>query len=119
MGIYASRPKRLIGQVLSDVFVLTWALVWALIGVFINATIGVLAAPARETARAAARLAGDFTDAADQAAKVPGVGEQLRRPFDAASMTMGNLIVSANHQVDSIERLALIVGWLVFLIPVA
>ena len=94
-------------------------MVWALIGVFINATIGVLATPARETARAAARLAGDFTDAADQAAKVPGVGEQLRRPFDAASVTMGNLIVSANHQVDSIERLALIVGWLVFLIPVA
>jgi hypothetical protein len=119
MGIYASRPKRLIGQVLSDVFVLTWGVVWALIGVFINATIGVLATPARETARAAARLAGDFTDAADQAAKVPGVGEQLRRPFDAASVTMGNLIVSANHQVDSIERLALIVGWLVFLIPVA
>ena len=67
---------------------------------YINATIGVLAAPARETARAAAPLAGDFADAADQAAKVPSVGEQLRRPFDAASVTMGDLVVSANHQVD-------------------
>jgi hypothetical protein len=49
---------------------------------------------------------------------VPVAGEQLRRPFDAASVTLGNLITSANDQVTSIERLALIVGWLVFLIPV-
>src|SRR5687768_9561990 len=103
MGIYASRPKRLIGQVLSDVFVLTWGVIWGLIGAFISSTIAVLATPARETARTAARLSADFTDAADQAAKVPGVGDQLRRPFDAASVTMGILIVSANHQVDSIE----------------
>ena len=68
MGIYASRPKRLVGQVLADVFVLTWGVGWGLIGLFISSTIGVLATPARETARTAARLAGDFTDAADQAA---------------------------------------------------
>ena len=50
---------------------------------------------------------------------MPGVGEDLRQPFDAASVTLGNVITSANHQVESIERLALIAGWLVFLIPVA
>jgi hypothetical protein len=33
-------------------------------------------------------------------------------------VTLGTLINSANDQVASIERLALIVGWLVFLIPV-
>jgi hypothetical protein len=119
MGIYASRPGRMVGQLLSDVFVLVWTVVWALIGTFVNAAIERLAAPARETARTAGRLAGDFTDAANQASQVPGVGDQLRRPFDAASTTMGNLIASADHQVTLIEQVALIAGWLAFLIPVS
>lgn len=119
MGIYASRPGRLVGQVFSDVFVVVWGVVWALVGIFVQHTVAVLATPARETARTAARLATNFTDAADQASQVPGVGDQLRRPFDAASTTLGGLIASANHQVASIERLSVIMGWLVFLIPVA
>ncbi len=118
MAIYAQRPGRLVGQVLGDLFVLGWGVVWGIAGAFVQQTIAVLAGPARETARTAARLSGDFTDAGVQAAKVPGVGDQLRRPFEAASTTLEQVIASANHQVDSIERLALIMGWLVFLIPV-
>lgn len=119
MGIYASRPGRMVGQVLADLFVVLWAVVWALIGIFVQQTIAALAGPARDTARMAARLAGNFTDAADQASKVPGVGGELRQPFDSASSTLQTLIASANRQVDSIEQLAVIMGWLVFLIPVA
>jgi len=64
-------------------------------------------------------LAENFRQAAAEAAKVPVAGEQIRRPLYAEAGTLGNLIDSANDQVVSIERLALIVGWLVFLIPVA
>ena len=64
------------------------------------------------------RLAENFREAAAEAAKVPVAGEQLRRPLDSASVSLGTLIESANEQVASIERLALLVGWLVFLIPV-
>lgn len=119
MGIYAERRGRLVGQVVGDLFVLLWSLVWALVGVFVRQTVAVLAGPARETARTATRLAGNFTDAADQANKVPGLGDELRRPFDSASGTLDSLVASANRQVESIERLALIMGWVVFLIPVA
>ena len=118
MGIYAQRPGRMVGQVFADLFVVVWAIAWGVIGVFIRQSIAVLAGPARETARTADRLAKNFTEAAGQAQQVPGVGDQLRRPFDAASATLGSLITSANHQVASIERLALVMGWLVFLIPV-
>ncbi len=118
MGIYAQRPGRLVGQLLGDLFVLVWTVVWAVVGVFVRQTVAVLARPARATARPAARLAENFADAAGQAQQVPGVGDDLRRPFDAASQTLDNLITSANNQVASIERLALIMGWLVFLIPV-
>jgi hypothetical protein len=118
MGIYAKRPAKMVGQLLGDGFVLIWTVVWAIVGIFVHRVIEVLATPARETAKAAGRLAENFREAAGEAAKVPVVGDQLQRPFDAASATLGNLMISANDQVASIERLALIVGWLVFLIPV-
>jgi hypothetical protein len=118
MGIYAKRPARMIGQLFGDGFVLLWTVGWAIVGIFVHRVIDVLATPARETARTATQLAENFREAAAEAAKVPVAGEQLRRPLDAAAVTLGNLITSANDQVTSIERLALIVGWLVFLIPV-
>jgi hypothetical protein len=119
MGIYSARPGRLAGQIFGDLFVLGWAVVWGGIGIFVNQMIAVLAIPARETARTASKLMDNMRDAGEQAARVPGVGEDLRRPFDAASVSLTNLIASANDQVASIERLALIGGWVVFGIPVA
>jgi hypothetical protein len=118
MGIYAKRPGRMIGQLFGDSFVLLWTVGWAIVGIFVHRVIEVLATPAREAARTATLLAENFREAAAEAAKVPVAGEQLRRPLDAAAVTLGNLITSANDQVASIERLALLVGWLVFLIPV-
>ena len=119
MGIYAKRPAKMIGQLVGDGFVVLWTIGWAVVAIFVHRVIEVLATPARETARTAMRLAENFRQAAAEAAKVPVAGEQMRRPLDAAAGTLGNLIDSANDQVVSIERLALIVGWLVFLIPVA
>ncbi len=117
MGIYATRPARLVGQLIGDAFVVGWLLAWAGAGIFVHRMVAVLATPARETARTAARLAANFRDAGLEAGRLPGVGDQFRRPFDAAAVTLGDLITSANDQVASIERLALIVGWLVFLLP--
>src|SRR3712207_7354343 len=105
MGIYSTRPAWLAGQIFGDLFVLGWTAAWAGIGIFVNQVIAVLAIPARETARTAGKLMGNMRDAAEQAARVPGVGEDLRRPFDAASTSLTNLIASANDQVESIERL--------------
>ena len=119
MAIYASRPGRLAGQLIGDLFVLGWGVAWALVGILVHQVVEVLAVPARETARTASRLVTNLKDAAEQASRVPGVGEDLRQPFDAASVTLGNVITSANQQVASIELLAVIAGWLAFLIPVA
>lgn len=119
MGVYAQRRGRLVGQVFGDLFVVVWAVVWAIIAVFVRQAVAVLAGPARQTVRTATKLATDFTDAAGQASRVPGVGDELRRPFDSVSGTLGELISSANRQVELIERLALVMGWLVFLIPVS
>lgn len=119
MGWYASRPGRFAGQVLGDAGVLLWTVVWALVGIAVQQTVARLAAPARETARTAQRVADDLGSAATQASEVPGLGGQLRRPFDAASGSLADLIAAANRQADSIEGFATLAGWLVFLIPVA
>lgn len=119
MGVYAARPARMITQLLSDLFVVVWAVAWGVVAVLVRQAVAVLATPARETARTATRLAANFNDAAVESAKVPGVGDQLRRPFDAAAATLASVISAADHQVESIERLALLIGWLVFAIPVA
>ena len=118
MGIYAQRPGRLIGQLLGDVLVVAWTVGWAVVGVLVARTVSMLAGPARETAATAQRLADGFSDAATQASEVPGLGEQLRRPFDSATASLGDLIGAADRQVAIIERVAALTGWLAFAIPV-
>ena len=119
MGLYAAQPARRAGQLLGDGLVAAWVLGWAVVGVLVDRTVSLLAGPARETARTAERIAGSFSDAAGQAAQVPGLGDQLRRPFDSASGSLGELIASADRQVAVIERVAALTGWLAFVIPVA
>lgn len=119
MGFYAQRPGRLAGQLLGDVLVLVWVVLWAAAGIVVDRTVSLLAAPARQTAETAQRLSSSFSDAAGQAGQVPGLGEQLRRPFDAASGSLGDLIASANQAVQTIQQIAALMGWLVFLIPVS
>jgi hypothetical protein len=119
MAIYARRPWRLAGQVAADVFVVVWAVGWWLRGdVAQQAVLGV-AGPARDTASTAGRLSTQLGDAAEQASRVPAVGEQLRQPFDAASLSLTELVTNANQQVASIERVADLAQWLVFCVPVA
>ena len=50
---------------------------------------------------------------------MPSIGGQLRKPFDAVSASLTDVISSANDQVASIERLASWSGgWVVFGMPV-
>src|SRR5215210_2102159 len=119
MGFYAQRPGRLAGQLLGDVLVLVWVVLWAAAGIVVDRTVSLLAAPARQTAETAQRLSSSFSDAADQAAQLPGLGDQLRQPFDAASGSLGDLVSSATHTVDTIHQIAALLGWMVFLIPVS
>ncbi|MGI3785559.1 MAG: hypothetical protein ACRYG2_32840 [Janthinobacterium lividum] len=118
MRIYAQRRGQLAGQLAGDVAVLVWTVLWAVVGFVVDGAVAALAGPARETARTARDLAGQLGDAATSAAQVPGLGDQLRRPFDAASGSLGDLVATADRQVVIIERLAAVTGWLVFLIPV-
>jgi hypothetical protein len=119
MTIYARQPWRLLGQLTGDVLVLVWVLLWWWVGRAAEQVVLGVAVPARETAGAAGRLSTQLGEAAEQAGKVPGVGDELRQPFDAASASLTEVLVAAQQQVASVERLAEVAGWLVWAIPVA
>lgn len=119
MGLYSPRPGRLAGQIFGDLFVLLWTIGCAVVAITVSQLVAVLAVPARETARTAARLMENMREAGEQAARVPAVGGDLRQPFDSASVSLGNVIASATQLEQSIERLALVGGWVTFLLPVA
>jgi len=118
MGIYARHPRRLVGQVSADLFVLVWSVVWWLVSRLVRSAVLNVATPARETADAATRLSAQVAEVAERAGQVPGLGEQLRQPLDGASGSLTDVIAAAQRQVASIERLADLMGWLVFAIPV-
>lgn len=119
MGIYARQPRRLLGQIATDLMVVGWVVAWWLLGGFVRDSIASIAAPARETVAATQRMSTELRDAGTQASQLPGIGDQLRRPFDSAAQALSGLRDSAEQQVASIEQLATVVGWLVFVIPVA
>ena len=119
MGFYAQRPGRMAGQLVVDGAVVVGVMLWALVAVAVDRAVSSLAGPARDTAASARKLSGSFSDAADQASQLPGLGESLRRPFDSASGSLGEVIASANQTAETIDSLATLLGWLVFLIPVS
>lgn len=119
MAIYARRPMRFLAQAGADLFVLGWGIVWWFVGRFTDGTIRAVAEPARRTAGAAEGMVEDLRSAAEQAGRVPGVGDGIRTPLDGAADRVQAMADSAHEQVQSIEFMALVTGWLVFLIPVA
>lgn len=118
MGLYARRRGQFIAQLVTDVLVVCWCVGWGIVGSRLHAVIESLNDPLRETSEAAARLREQFRTAGDEAARVPGVGADLRRPFDGAADQVAGMIASVQDQMDSVSRVADLVGWLVFLIPV-
>jgi hypothetical protein len=117
-GWYAERRTRRIGQLTGDLLVGVWILVWWFVGRATRRTVQAVATPAQRSGDAARQLQSQLHDAAEQTARVPGLGAELRRPFDGAVGSLQDVINAADQQVASIERAALVLGWLAFSIPV-
>ena len=118
MGIYASQPPRLVGQLAADVFMVIWTVLWFVVGRAVRRSVEAIATPARETKDAATTLQEQVRAAAEQVAQVPGIGAELRKPFDATAISLGDVVTAAAQQVSSIEEFAQLLGWLVLGIPV-
>ncbi|MGI8457589.1 MAG: hypothetical protein ACR2LI_05710 [Propionibacteriaceae bacterium] len=119
MSVYARQSWRFARQLASDAFVVAWTVVWVVVGVAVHRAVAALAGPATQTAESVRRLQEALTAAADQAGQLPGLGEQLRRPFDAAAGSLGPLISAAAGQATDIEHLAVMIGVLTVVLPVS
>ncbi len=117
-GFYAQRRARMLAQLTTDLFVAAWVVLWWFVGRATERTLDAIATPARRSGDAARQLAGQMGEASQQAGRVPGIGTELRKPFDGAVGSLQGIIDAADDQVAAVERAAALLGWLVFLIPV-
>lgn len=116
--LYAHSTGRRVSQIIADLFVVSWTIACGLLGQLVSSVVAATATPVRASGDALRAVAKDIRAAADQMAGLPGIGDQLRRPFDDAAAGLDGVIVAAEHQVVLIERAALVLGWLTFLLPV-
>ena len=118
MRFYARPSARLVRQIVSDVFMVTWAVGWWFVGRFVDGVLRAVAEPARQTAALGDRAADQLDEIARQAGGVPLVGDGLSRPFTDLAGSVNGLVASAHEQVAALETTATVAGWLTFGVPV-
>lgn len=118
MALYAARPSRRLAQVVSDLFTVVWAGAWWFAAQAAAGSVRVLAEPARATATAAESVRDGLHQAGAAAGRLPAVGDDLRRPLDDAAAGVQDIVTSASAQVQAIEHLSILIGVIVFCVPV-
>ena len=115
---YAQRRGRMLGQLAVDLFIVGWTVLWWWLGRTTQQSVNAVATPARSSGDAARQVAEQVRQGGQQTGQIPIIGSELRKPFDAVAGSLQGVIDAADQQVASIEQFGLLLGWLVFLIPV-
>ena len=118
MKLYADLPARRITQVLSDLFTVGWVLACTYAGRLVHDTTATLRRPADGLSTAGTQLEAGMTSAGDQVGKVPLVGDSLQGPFREAARTGVALTQAGTDLGSAVDRLALVFGVSVALIPI-
>lgn len=108
----------MLSQFVADLFVAVWVVLWWSVARTTERTVDAIATPARSSGDAARDLRDQMREAGEQTGRIPGIGADLRKPFDGAVGSLQGVIDAADEQVATVERAGLLLGWLVFLIPV-
>lgn len=118
MRMYAQTPVRRTWQVVADlcaVAVMALAVWFALL---VHETIMLLAGPGRATQEAGNRLAGSLGDAGNAAARVPLVGDTLKKPLLSAAEAGHSLAQAGQTEQNSVRDLAFLVALVLIVVPV-
>ncbi|WP_380168288.1 hypothetical protein [Jannaschia sp. R86511] len=116
---YAQTPGRRSRQVAADVAVLLWCLAWALAGWAAYRAVRLLVAPTLDLAGGADRTAEQLRRGGDGVAGLPLVGEDAASPLRSAADAVADISASTTRLADLVGDLAVAVGLLVPLAPVA
>ena len=118
MKFFADTPVRRTVQVLADLLFVAWLVLWVWIGTAVHDGTMELAGPARQTDSAASSMADQLRDAGGRLGEAPLVGDELAVPFDKAASASDGIAAAGRDTVEAVERLALLLGLSVALIPI-
>ena len=118
MKLFADTPVRRTVQVLADLLFVAWLVLRVRIGMAVHDGTMELAGPARQTDSAATSMAEQLRDADGRLGEAPLVGDELSVPFDKAADASDGIASAGRDTVAAVERLALLLGLSVALIPI-
>ncbi|HUL99533.1 MAG TPA: hypothetical protein VLU24_08995 [Mycobacterium sp.] len=109
---YASRPVRLVGQLVSDIVMISWTVLWVWIGVAVYSAVAAVAEAGRRVDSGATDLAGNLDSAGQRADRIPLLGDALSTPLSAAGGAAHD-IAGAGQSLDTAA------SWLAWLLAFA
>jgi len=120
MRFYPGTPQRFANRVVSDVLVVVAIVLLALLGLKVRDTVNSLVVVPQGVRETGSAVQSGFHDAGDAVGDVPIVGGELSDAFESAGEGSGGRVESLGQEgVDSIHRLADLLGLLVFALPAA
>ena len=109
---YATTPRRLLMQLVSDVTVVIWSLIWVMVGLAVHAAVATIAAVGRQVESGANGVADNLESAGESVEGVPWIGDDLQSPLTAAGEAALDL-ANAGHSLDSTA------SWLAWVLALA
>jgi hypothetical protein len=119
MKLYAEVSRYRIQQILNDVLIVLWVTLWVRIGMTVHDLVTKLAGPGRSVERAGRRVADGAKGVGDNLSDVPLVGDDMSSAFDRLADAGGFLRDAGQTQQDAVHTLALWLGVLLAVIPIA
>ena len=118
MRFYPGTPQRFANRVVSDVLVVLAIVLLALLGLKVRDTVNSLVVVPQGVRETGSAVQSGFHDAGDAVGDVPIVGGDLSDAFESAGEGSGGRVESLGQEgIDSIHRLADLLGLLVFALP--
>jgi hypothetical protein len=109
---YATRPGRLLAQLISDIVVVLWTVAWVLVGMAVYSAISAIAEVGQRVETGANGVADNLNSAGDRTDDFPLVGDALSKPLHAASEAALD-IAGAGHSLDTTA------SWLAWVLAIA
>lgn len=118
MQVYAHHPAVRTRQVAADLGMLAWVVLWVLVARAVHTAVLVLAEPGRAVEDLGGSVSGNMTSAADAAADVPVVGDELAAPFEALADASGSVAGAGIAAQDAVATLATVLAIVLAVLPV-
>jgi hypothetical protein len=115
--VYADRPVKAARQLLGDAIAVAIAYAGTRTALWVHEQVSRLALPGEQMERAGESLGGNLRSAADKIDGVPVVGDDVRKPLDAAGSAAAGLAQAGRDFQDTVADLALIAAVSVVVLP--